>query len=106
MIGWTYHWGKNAPEGCQFAGALSIPRELSLVDGRICNFPVKEALPLLSRESQYVRLVGNQLICSDKAGETVRRDFPDVKSMDILEDTKSCEVFLNEGEMSFSWWLE
>jgi hypothetical protein len=29
-----------------------------------------------------------------------------LKTVDILEDTKSLEVFVNGGEMSFSWWLD
>ena len=106
MIGWMYHWGKAAPEGCPFAGALSIPRELNLVGDRVQNFPVEEAAGLLCKESPYVRQEGETLILSDWNGNIVRREIPGLKTVDILEDTKSVEVFVNGGEMSFTWWLE
>lgn len=106
MIGWMYHWGKTAPEGCPFAGALSAPRGLKLVEDRLYNFPVTEARPLLRKESAYVRWEGDTLILLDKAGNATCRQTPGLKTVDILEDTKSVEVFVNGGEMSFTWWLE
>lgn len=70
-IGWIYHWGKKAPVGCPFAGALSIPRELKLSDGIIRNYPVEEARHLLSKESPYVSLNINRLFFRKKvAGES------------------------------------
>lgn len=106
MIGWMYHWGKSAPEGCPFAGALSIPRELTLCDGKIRNYPVAEARGLLTTESQFVRVEDDHLVLLDCAGcETIRTvDFVD--TLEILEDAKSIEVFVNGGDSSFSYWLE
>lgn len=106
MIGWLYHWGKTAPEACPFAGALSIPRGLQIVDDRIQNYPVGEAHYLLRKDSVYVRQNGETLILHDRAGNAVSRHIPGLKTVDILEDTKTVEVFCNGGEMSFSWWLE
>lgn len=106
MIGWMYHWGKEAPAHCPFAGALSIPRELKLVGDRVYNFPVVEAQNLLRRESRYVRREGETLILADRVGNTINREISGLKTVDILEDTKSLEVFVNGGEMSFSWWLD
>lgn len=106
MIGWMYHWGKEAPAGCHYAGAFSIPRELRLVKGRICNFPVAEAKSLLKQESRYVTREGEWLYLKDRRGNTwVRQIAPDAQ-VDILEDTKSIEVFVNEGECSYTYWLE
>ena len=106
MIGWMYHWGKTAPKGCEFAGALSIPRELTLEDGKIRNYPVKEAWPLLKKESQFVRREGDWLVLLDRQAQSVVREIPPLSVVDILEDTKSIEVFVNGGEISFSQWLE
>lgn len=106
MIGWLYHWGKTAPEGCSFAGALSIPRELKLEGDHVHNYPVAEASYLLKKESSYVRHQGEILIFSDLAGNKVQRHIPGLETVDILEDTKTVEVFCNGGEVSFSWWLE
>ena len=106
MIGWMYHWGKEAPAERPFAGALSIPRELKLVGDRVFNFPVKEAQHLLQRECPYIHREGETLFLYDRARNAVRRWIPGLKTVDILEDTKSVEVFINGGEMSFSWWLD
>lgn len=105
MIGWMYHWGKEAPEGCSIAGAFSIPRELRLENGQVCNYPVAEALPLLKQESRYVEREGDILVLKDAAGGIQKRQLPPESRVDILEDTKSVEVFVDGGRMSFSWWL-
>lgn len=106
MMGWMYHWGKEAPEGCSFAGALSIPRELTLVDGKVYNFPVEEARQLLKKESEFVRVEGNVLKVLDRRGNVWSRELPRIETVDILEDEKAVEVFVNGGEWSFSFWVE
>lgn len=106
MIGWMYHWGKHAPLGCKFAGALSIPRELTLVKNEIKNFPVKEAWSLLTPQSSYVQIEGNRLILSNRHKKKVIREVPLIETVDVLEDTKSIEVFVNSGASSFSYWLD
>lgn len=106
MIGWMYHWGKTAPLDCAFAGALSIPRELSLSGNEVRNFPVKEAWTWMSKHSKYVHLEGNKITLRNRCGGEVIREVPMVETVDILEDTKSVEVFVNSGEASFSYWLE
>lgn len=106
MIGWLYHWGKQSPEGCPFAGALSIPRELTLSEGQMRNYPVREARHLLKQESAYVRVSEEGITITDRNGNKTFRAFPDIRTVDILEDTKSVEVFVNGGAASFSQWLE
>jgi len=106
LLGWMYHWGKEAPAGCSYAGAFSIPRELKLVDGKPANYPVREARHLLKEESRYVVRKGERLLLKDRAGNTVQREIPEESSVEILEDSKSVEVFVNKGEISFSYWLE
>lgn len=106
MIGWMYHWGKPAPEGCEFAGALSIPRELLLEGETILNYPVTAARHLLKRESPYVRVCGKRLILTDRYGTDRDWVLENLDRVEILEDTKSVEVFVNRGENSFSLWLE
>lgn len=106
VIGWMYHWGKEAPQGCGFAGALSIPRELKFAEGKLVNFPVEEAWGLLKTESPYVRREAEQLVLGDRNGNTVTRQIPAGSDIRILEDTKSLEIFVNGGMQSFSYWLE
>lgn len=106
MIGWMYHWGKEAPSGCPFAGALSIPRQLKLIDDGIYNYPVEEAWPLMTQESPHVESKDNALILRNRCGDKVVRELPSVNRLDILEDSKSVEVFVNGGEHSFTFWLD
>ena len=105
MIGWMYHWGKTAPEGCPYAGALSIPRELRLEENAVYNYPEEEVRHLLKSASAYVRTEGNTLFLKTIAGEWTERQLPAINSVEILEDTKSVEVFVNGGEFSFTHWL-
>lgn len=106
MIGWMYHWGKRAPLGCKFAGALSIPRELTLSGNAVQNYPVQEARPLLKNESPYVQVEGNRLILTNIRKKKTIRQLSFIETVDILEDTKSVEVFVNGGAASFSYWLK
>ena len=105
MIGWMYHWGKYAPLGCKFAGALTIPRELTLSGNKIINFPVKEARKLLTKQSRYVQVEGNRLTLKTRGRKKVIHELEELNQIDILEDTKSIEVFVNGGTDSFSLWL-
>ena len=96
----------KAPANCPFAGALSIPREITLVGDRVYNFPVAEVRHLLRQDSPYVQRKGETLYLLDRYGRSVRRQIPGLDTVDILEDTKSVEIFINKGEMSFTWWLD
>ena len=112
MIGWYYHWGKPLPEGNEVAGALSIPRELSLIDGRVVNTPVREAAHLLTGECEYVKISGTVLTVTGLDGQTVyEKDFfgingiEKIDKVEILYDRKAVEIFLNCGAASVSQWL-
>ena len=44
MIGWMQSWEscRNQPQNCQFMGTMTIPRELSVKNGRLLQTPVRE----------------------------------------------------------------
>lgn len=105
MIGWMYHWGKEAPEGCCRAGAFTVVRQLQIRSGKVYSYPVQEVQHLLARESRYVHRQDNILAIRDLAGNTVSRELPAIHTVEILEDTKAVEVFVNGGEYVFSQWL-
>lgn len=105
LIGWMYHWGKKAPLGCQFAGALSIPRELKLADNKIFNYPVKEAQHLIKKQSKYVSANETEIIVHPKMHKKRMFSIPHINSVEILEDTKSVEIFVNGGEFSITEWI-
>ena len=110
MIGWFYHWGKELPEGAETAGALSIPRELHVVDGKIVNFPVEEAQYLLKPEDPHVSVNGTEILIKDgekviAAYDTRMVGVEKIESVDILFDKKAVEIFVNRGEATIAQWL-
>lgn len=107
LIGWFYDWKRQVPEGATWAGALSIPRELTLEDGVIRSVPVREAAPLLTHLSpsqpvpasldDSLQLSGRTLtLLGTSAGDLVCP--VDVEQVDILEDAEGLEVFVNHGQ--------
>lgn len=111
MIGWLNHFGRPLPPGKTAAGAFSIPRELTLRDGRVCNFPVKSAQGLLTETCGCVRVDGTVIAVEEGGVSFARFDFKDVngiKSIDdikILRDGALVEIFVNGGLASFTVWL-
>lgn len=105
LIAWLYSWDKLLDAGATYAGALTIPREIFLSDGKIALYPVEEALPLLVREDPLVQIQAHKVtitapdffvpICFNGKIDTV----------DILRDSKTIEVFVNHGEASFTYWF-
>ena len=112
LIGWFYHWGKELPAGAVSAGALSIPRELSLRDGRIYNYPVAEARHLLTDSCPYVTVSGTTVTVLGLDGqEVLHKDLLGINGLtaiekaEILFDTKAVEIFINDGQITLSQWL-
>lgn len=104
MIGWFYDWRTKPEEGLTYAGALTIPRELKLSDGRIFIKPVSEAEELLVTadehviyDSKKVKVTGSVDIIPEYTGI--------VEEVTILRDGKGLEIFINGGECSISTWL-
>lgn len=105
LIGWFYDWGKKLKPGLTFAGALTIPRNLTIVDGKIHLFPVGEAHHLLSREDELVKICEDKVIMhgSKKPRKLCYNGI--VESVHILRDEKALEVFINKGKTSYSYWI-
>lgn len=111
VIGWLYSWAKTVEEGAEYAGALTIPRELTITaNGKLRLFPVSEAAKLLAQRDEAVQADRHGVVMHPAA---LNPDTPakpleyrgDIKSIDILRDTKTIEVFINKGETSFSYWI-
>lgn len=105
LIGWMYHWGKELAQGADFAGALSLPRELRWENGKLLCVPVREAKPYLTASDPTVRRTGNSLSIDIGHGETIECPVP-VHLLQIFPDTKSAEIFVNGGELVYSVWRE
>lgn len=106
MIGWLYSWDRETPESAVRAGALSLPRELSLRDGKVINAPVEEARALLKDNDPWVKRENGRLLISN--GSRILLDLPekDIRDVKIFTDTRTREVFLNGGELSCTFYLE
>ncbi|MBQ3078430.1 MAG: glycoside hydrolase family 32 protein [Clostridia bacterium] len=102
IIGWLYNWKRELDEGASYAGALSLPRELTMENGRLYTRPVKEAYPLLKPSDISVRISGTKVIVS---GKYEFDTFSPIRSVSILKDTKTVEVFVNGGECAVSKWF-
>lgn len=102
MIGWMYDWERPADAGADYAGALTIPRMLSLRDGRLCNYPVEEAQDLLNDRDDLVKVSGRRITI---AGDVAWECGGAIEEVSVLRDTKTLEVFVNRGEHSFTYWF-
>ncbi len=100
IIGWMYSWKKAPDKYASYAGALSIPRELKIIDENLINFPVSECNFLLKKECKGVKIKDNTLYAFKRKFKL--KENP--KDIAILEDTKTCEIFINNGEESFTLW--
>ncbi len=98
IIGWMYSRKKAPDKYTNYAGALSIPRELKIIDGKLINFPVLECNSLLKKDCKGVKIKDNTLYAFKR--KFVLKENP--KDIAILEDTKTCEIFINNGEESFT----
>jgi len=109
IIAWLNSWSRKIDENAEYAGALSIPRKIKMIDGKLCTYPVSEAAHLLKNNDELVIIKENEItIITDK---TKNVSFPlqykgIIESVDILKDTKTVEVFINNGEASFTYWFD
>lgn len=105
VIGWLYNWKRQPPQGIDYAGALTIPCEMkSQDDGTVKVFPVEEARNLLAKESKYVEVSADNMKMTIKSNPPVVHNGK-IERIDILEDTKTVEVWINGGEYYYSTWI-
>ena len=106
MIGWLSSWSRPVPDDAVYSGALTIPREIRLVNGKLTNFPVEEATGLLSREDEHVIVNGNSIELFDGNKTVLTHKMDEIREVHILRDTSTIEVFVNGGEMSATFYYE
>ena len=104
IIGWLNSWDMQTNTSEAYCGALSIPREIKMIDGEIYIFPVSEAAGLLTNCDELVKTEKNRVTITADALPFALEYKGDVKTVDILKDTKTIEVFINNGEASFTYW--
>jgi beta-fructofuranosidase len=106
IIAWLYSWDKKVEEGIEYAGALTIPREIFMKEGEICMFPVREAEGLLVSEDSFLQIEDKKLKIPSLQFEIELNLVEEIKEVAILKDTKTIEIFLNGGEESITYWFD
>jgi len=105
IIGWLNSWEKQIETKEDYTGAFSIPREIKMVDGKLYTFPVSEAAHLLKNSDDLVRVEKDGLTLTAENISFTPEYKGDIERVDILRDTKTIEVFINNGEASFTYWF-
>lgn len=106
MIGWFYDWKMQPDADATYAGALSLPRELTVQNGKILINPIKEAISLMQTTDNRVEIKDNSIVIKGTVSEgdmVVDTDY--IEDIKILNDGKAIEIFLNQGKKVISAWL-
>lgn len=104
IIGWLINKNEKLNGGAEYAGALTMPCTLQMREGKLLMFPVEECHELLANEDELVHVQDNRV---EIQAENV--SFPvyfegEVHNVKVLRDTKTIEVFVNDGEAAFTYW--
>jgi len=110
FVGWFYDWKRQLDDGAYSAGALSSPREVTLEDGRLKLYPVSELRDRLE-SSNRMNIPGIMIesgrdfvrVTNTRNGQTRNVEIQ-AGTVEILQDVKAVEVFINHGEKSISMW--
>ena len=94
--GWKYKGYAEKDVGC-----MSVPRELSLVDGKIYGYPIEELRHLLTDSDPALTRTENGFVISREGRDPVVYE-GEIKDLKILRDGYIMEVFVNGGEDIFS----
>lgn len=105
LIGWFYDWNKTPEPDSDYAGALTVPRKLDIVDGKIRMFPVEEAYDLLTTSDDLIEVFENKVILHGADLQVPLCYNGMIDLVHILRDEKAIEVFINHGEASYSYWI-
>lgn len=108
MLGWMYAFvdgrphGNGTPPVAGVDGQLSIPREITVRDGKICSYPPAEWWGLLADSDPDV------VVTADSVELTVSWHEPlvyrgEVREVKVYREANMLEVFINRGEAVFSY---
>lgn len=94
--GWSYNGYAEKDVGC-----MSVPREIKLVDGDVCGYPVEELQYLLKDEDPAVKRTETGFIIERTGRAPVVHDGR-VNELKILRDGYILEAFVNGGREIYS----
>ena len=105
LLGWLFRWDRQVPPGAVRAGALTLPRELSLEMGRLRCAPVEEAAPYLTQDDPSLSRQGGRLRAMGEDGPVLDLPEGQVRQVQVLADGNAREVFLDGGEQVYSYYV-
>ncbi|MFV0343363.1 MAG: glycoside hydrolase family 32 protein [Anaerocolumna sp.] len=75
MIGWMQNWATCDPSGCEerkWFGQMTLPRELSIIDGRLYQQPIRELEQFRSNKIEYRKIeMSDELVLNHIEGRTI-----------------------------------
>jgi len=95
MISWLSGWEYEKSEKC--IGALSVPKEILIKNGKIYAYPIKEFHHLLKDSDPSVKITDDGFIIEREGRSTVKYKGK-ISDIKILRDEYYVEVFVNGGE--------
>ena len=99
LIAWVPGWRYQFKERC--VGCMSLPRELTVKDGKVYGYPVKEVQHLLKDSDPAVEITEKGFIINREWRDPVVYE-GEINDIKILRDEYIVEVFLNGGEKIFT----
>lgn len=106
MMGWLYSWKRQVPQGAERAGALTLPRILTLEAGKVCSRPVPQAEGLLAGADPCLVRRGAWGAVTDGAGDLLTLPAGELEGARVLRDGPAREVFLADGRTLSFYWTE
>ncbi len=94
--GWRYAGYLSKDIGC-----MSVPREITVRDGKVYGYPVKELQHLLKDSDPAVKMTDNGFVIERTNRDSVVYE-GEVKNIKIIRDEFLLEVFVNDGETVYS----
>ena len=103
LIGWLFDWDIKVNPKSKSAGAMTIPREVHIIDGEMTLYPVEEAWELL-KEVDINCFGASQGMVDINAMKIVTENyFEKIENIEVLIDENSTEIFVNKGRQNFSF---
>ena len=103
-ITWLPGW-KYSNYGERSLGCLSLPREITVRNGRIYGFPVEEVQHLLKDSDPIIQMTDSGFKIDRKNGTTVEHKGK-IEDIKILRDEYILEIFVNKGENIYCLLIE
>lgn len=100
LISWISGWNySDFADKC--IGCLSVPCEISVKNGKLCAYPVRELAHLLKDGDEAVTVTENGFKIERSGREPVEYK-GDIRELKILRDKHLVEVFVNGGEYVYT----